>query len=126
MLRLGEECMSKSIKNLLYGITINKVSGDFNCSYNHLTSLEGSPEKIGGSFNCFNNNLTSLEGSPKEIGGDFRCSNNNLTSLEGSPKEIGGDFDCFNNPQLLKTYKSKDGIKKWIGENVEVGRGVDA
>jgi hypothetical protein len=27
-----------------------EVGGDFNCSYNDLTSLEGAPEKIGGTF----------------------------------------------------------------------------
>jgi hypothetical protein len=41
--------------------------GYFGCSYNQLTSLEGSPKEVGGSFDCSYNQLTSLEGSPKEL-----------------------------------------------------------
>jgi hypothetical protein len=97
-------------------LKFGRVSGDFNCSYNQLKSLEGSPREVGGKFNCNNNQLTTLEGGPKVVG-DFFCSNNKLTSLEGSPKEVyrfycsnnqltslegaprevGGDFFCKNN-----------------------------
>ena len=94
------------------------VKGNFNCSHNELTSLEGAPQEVGGWFNCLRNQLTSLEGAPKEVGEDFDCSFNQLTSLEGAPqkvgtyfdcgvnkltslegapKEVGGDFDCYNN-----------------------------
>ena len=46
--------------------------GNFNCSFNNLTSLEGAPEIVGGNFDCaFNKKLKSLEGCPKEVGGDF-------------------------------------------------------
>ena len=65
------------------------VKGDFFCSNNSLTSLEGAPRKVGGGFYCSNNSLTSLEGSPKKVGGNFFCHDNKLTSLEGLPKEIG-------------------------------------
>ena len=44
------------------------IKGDFFCSDNPLTSLEGSPEKVGGNFFCSDNQLTSLEGSPEKIG----------------------------------------------------------
>ncbi len=71
--------------------------GDFDCSYNKLTSIEGSPKEVGGGFYCDHNSLTSLEGCPKEVGGDFYCNDNSLTSLEGSPKEVGGHFDCHDN-----------------------------
>jgi len=78
-----------------------KVTVDFKCSYNKLTSLEGCPREVGGSFFCNNNDLTSLEGCPREVGGHFWCNNlNNLTSLEGSPKEVGIDFNCFWNKNL--------------------------
>ena len=115
-------------KNLL-GLTIDKKKiteqmpseqwpGDFDCSYNQLTSLEFCPKEVGGYFNCAGNQLTSLEFCPKEVdgyfycsfnqltslefcpkevGGDFYCSYNKLTSLEFCPKEVGGDFYCFNN-----------------------------
>ena len=73
------------------------VGGDFWCSYNKLTSLEGCPSRVGGDFWCSNNKLTSLEGCPSRVGGYFRCSNNKLTSLEGCPSHVGGDFWCSNN-----------------------------
>ena len=74
-----------------------KVSGDFKCSYNQLTSLEGAPNNVGGVFYCFDNKLTTLEGAPSSVGDYFNCSNNQLTSLEGAPNSVGGVFDCSNN-----------------------------
>lgn len=74
-----------------------KVSGNFDCSACHLTSLEGCPQEVGGFFNCSHNQLTSLEGCPREVGGSFSCNKNQLTSLEGCPQKIVGDFDCRNN-----------------------------
>ena len=73
------------------------VEGDFDCSYNSLTSLEGAPEKVDGYFDCVSNQLTSLEGAPEKVGGNFYCSYNSLTSLEGAPEKVGGDFYCSNN-----------------------------
>jgi hypothetical protein len=52
------------------------VEGSFDCSYNQLTSLEGSPKSVEGSFWCENNQLISLEGSPKTVGRHFYCNNN--------------------------------------------------
>ena len=79
------------------GVRFGRVKGDFDCTNNQLTSLEGAPEKVGGDFNCRNNQLTSLEGAPQEVGGDFYCDNNQLTTLEGAPREVGGYFSCENN-----------------------------
>jgi len=78
-------------------LKFNKVSDDFHCSCNHLTSLEGCPEEINGHFICSDNHLTSLKGCPKEIHGDFYCSYNKLTSLEGCPEKVDGDFYCSYN-----------------------------
>ena len=78
-------------------LRFKNVSGDFSCSYNQLTNLEGAPSEVGGSFQCYNNNLTSLEGAPSEVGGDFYCEDNNLTSLEWAPTSVGGDFYCEDN-----------------------------
>jgi hypothetical protein len=75
----------------------NKVNGDFYCSFNQLRSLEVAPKEVNGHFYCYNNQLTSLEGAPKEVNGDFNCSNNQLTSLKGAPKEVNGNFECFYN-----------------------------
>ena len=110
-------CLNKGISDFK-GIMFGKVSGDFDCSHNNLTSLEGCPKKVGESFYCNYNNLTSLEGGPKEVGGRFNCNHNkltslefgpervdvvfycsynNLTSLEGCPKEVGGTLQCSHN-----------------------------
>jgi hypothetical protein len=91
------------IKLIKIPLKFRNVSGNFDCSFNDLISLEGCPELVGGSFFCYNNNLTSLEGCPKSVGLNFWCSNNNLTSLEGCPKSIGGDFYCsYNNITSLE------------------------
>jgi hypothetical protein len=68
--------------------------------------------KISGNFNCSTNYLTTLKGAPREVGGDFYCRGNNLTSLRGSPREVGKDFDCRGNHQL----KSLDGIGNVHGQ----------
>jgi len=78
-------------------LKFNNVSGDFICSVNNLTTLEGCPQSVGGHFSCHYNKLTTLLGSPKSVGGDFHCGYNNLTTLEGSPKSIGGGFYCYDN-----------------------------
>jgi hypothetical protein len=78
-------------------LKFGRVTGDFFCYNNQLTSLEGCPTEIGGNFSCSYNQLTSLEGCPTEISGDFLCQYNQLTSLEGCPTEIGGNFYCHNN-----------------------------
>jgi hypothetical protein len=88
------------------------VGGNFDCSHNNLTSLEGCPEWVGSYFLCNNNNLTSLEGGPESVGGYFYCYYNNLTSLEGSPKSVGGDFDCSHN-----NLTSLEGSPKSVGGN---------
>jgi hypothetical protein len=93
-------------------LKFGRVTGDFRCYRNQLTSLEGCPTEIGGGFYCDNSLLTSLEGCPTEIRGAFDCSYNKLTSLEGCPTEIGGDFKCYSN-QLT----SLEGCPKEISGN---------
>jgi hypothetical protein len=95
-------------------LKFGRVTGNFWCSYNQLTSLEGCPTEIGGSFWCFDNLLTSLEGCPTEIGGSFLCYYNQLTSLEGCPTEIGGIFICYNN-----NLTSLKGATEYIEGGVE-------
>ena len=93
-------------------ILFNRVSGDFDCSYNRLTSLKGSPKWVGGFFDCEKNKLTSLEFSPDYVGGSFGCSNNDLTDLVGSPKEVGGDFFCSSNKRLYNPKGCSEKIGK--------------
>jgi len=85
------DCSHEGLKDFL-GVKFGKVSRNFNCSVNLLTSLAGAPQTVGGAFYCTNNMLTSLAGAPKTVGGGFSCSSNNLTSLAGAPQTIGGGF----------------------------------
>lgn len=117
--------------NDLKGVRFGKVTGNFWCSRNNLTSLAGCPQEVGGTFNCYGNELSTLDGSPKKvtstfdcsenelvslkgisgvIGGSFYCHRNNLTSLEGLPNDlkIGGDFDCSKNK--LKSFKGASNL----------------
>ena len=93
------------------------VGGDFTCSYNKLTSLKGAPEYVGGHFYCYNNNLTSLDGAPKYIEGDFYCNKNKLTSLEGAPKKVGGIFSCSGN-----NLTSLEGAPTYVGKHFNCSR----
>jgi hypothetical protein len=90
------DCSGKGLKDFL-GIRFGKVSGNFYCGDNQLTSLEGSPSEVRGGFGCGSNQLTTLEGSPSRVGGNFYCSYNQLTTLEGSPSEVSKNFYCSNN-----------------------------
>jgi len=89
----GFDCSDRGLEDFK-GVKFGKVSGDFGCSGNELTSLEGAPQEVDGDFGCSGNELTSLKGGPQKVGGDFSCSYNQLTSLKGAPQEVGGDFDC--------------------------------
>jgi hypothetical protein len=78
-------------------LKFGRVTGDFKCYSNQLTSLEGCPTEVGLNFYCRHNKLTSLEGCPKEISGSFWCDYNQLTSLKGCSREIGRNFYCYKN-----------------------------
>jgi len=93
-------------------VKFRNVSGDFDCSYNNLTSLVGGPETVGGNFYCEDNKLTSLLGSPEKVEGNFNCNYNKLTSLLGSPETVGGNFYCYDN-----NLTSLEGSTKMIGRD---------
>ena len=89
-------CSESRIKTLS-GVRFGRVSGNFICSSNELTSLEGAPQEVGVHFDCRNSQLTSLVGAPQKVGADFYCQNNQLTSLEGAPRKVGQSFSCWSN-----------------------------
>ena len=93
-----------NIKLNFLPIKFGKVVGNFDCSLNELTSLEGCPKEVRGDFNCSYNLLSSLKGCPKVVGGNFVCNSNKLTSLEGCPDEVGGDFLCYSNQLTIIDY----------------------
>lgn len=67
---------SKNLSEFPIYIQFNRIEGNFNCSYNHLTSLRGCPEYVSGFFTCADNKLESLEYCPKIVGGDICYYNN--------------------------------------------------
>ena len=80
------------------------VGNDFDCMANNLTSLEHGPANVlrpdgtyKGYYNCAYNDITNLVGSPEKIG-SFNCKGNKIVSLEGIPKVIYGYFDLNKNP----------------------------
>jgi hypothetical protein len=89
------DCYNNKLTTLENGP--QEVVGYFCCNYNQLTTLENGPQEVVGDFYCYNNKLTTLEGGPREVGGDFNCYSNKLITLEGSPQEVGGHFYCYNN-----------------------------
>jgi hypothetical protein len=90
------DCSYNSLTSL-QGVRFGVVTGGFHCGKNSLTSLKGAPQEVGEYFYCDNNSLTSLEGAPQEVGGNFWCFRNSLTSLEGAPQRVEGRFDCSDN-----------------------------
>ena len=91
------DCNGRGTIKTFRGVKFGKVSGDFYCRENKLTSLAGAPQEVGRNFDCSRNQLTSLEGAPQEVSGNFKCEKNQLTSLEGAPQKVGGIFRCLEN-----------------------------
>ena len=84
----------------LVGLVVTKIPVKFN--------------HVSGNFVCTYNNFTSLEGAPKTVGGDFWCHDTYLTSLEGAPKTVGGSFTCYNNKKtftLADVYDATESVK---------------
>jgi hypothetical protein len=77
-----------------------------------LTSLEYSPISVGGDFDCSYNELSSLGYYTKKVGGNFYCYANRLTSLEHFLTEVGGGFYSSSNklPDEITTVFDEDGI----------------
>lgn len=99
-------------KNLDYiPVKFNVVSGNFNCSHNHLTILKNCPEEVQG-FHCGYNRLTTLEFSPKIVTHYFYCHDNLLTTLKGAPQSVGERFHCSNNQLLNLEF-----CPKFVGES---------
>jgi hypothetical protein len=76
------------------------VDGHVDLSYKGLTTIPLQFGKVSMDFDCSGNKLTSLEGCPKELGygQDFNCSYNQLTSLKGCPISVCRSFKFDGNP----------------------------
>lgn len=76
-------------------LSMVSISGDFVCSHNPLTSLQGCPKSVGGDFVCEYTDIADLRGAPR-FAGSVYVSHNRLTSLRGAPMAYHSQniFDC--------------------------------
>ncbi len=82
------------------------VDGHFYCPRSGLKNLMGVRfGRVSVNFNCFDNQLTSLEGAPQRVGEDFYCYDNRLISLKGI-SFVGGLIGLGTNPiwDLISPY----------------------
>lgn len=94
-------------------LIFSKVSGDFKCSNNELTTLEGSPSMVGDGFDCHGNrNLCSLAGGPVSVGTSFHAYHTSLSNLSGGPTTVGGSYHCYYGKltTLVGAPKNIDGV----------------
>ena len=116
----------------LYGFRITelplkfgKVSGDFLCHNNKLTSLSGSPREVGGYFICSDNQLESLSGISKYISFGIYCENNKLRDVQGIKDGWRGTFYVEGNPvyEIFKLFPKErfDEVIEYLNE-YEVSR----
>ena len=106
-------------------LKFNKINGIFNCSWNKLTTLEGSPVEVNSSFFCNNNQLTSFEFAPKIIRGRFDCRRNNIKTFEYFPNYVKNNFHCDGNTiyQVWKLFE--DTTKIELLNNYDIFRDED-
>ncbi len=88
-------------------LKFNKVSGYFDCSSCFtLSTLEGSPNYVSGNFNCSWTWIESLEHCPLYIGGGLYAYHTKLKSLYGY--NMYDKLHCDNKEKLiLKDKRSK-------------------
>jgi hypothetical protein len=94
-------------------LNFNRVTGDFDCRLNRLTSLKGSPRWVGGDFNCNGNSLTNLEFSPEYVGGGFHCNRNDLTDNYCDIEIGGGFFTTLEQDGLIFDYSRATNYNEW-------------
>ena len=79
--------------------------GDVNLSNMKLKVIPPCFKTVNGNFRCSDNNLTTLEGSPQTVGGDFYCHDNKKDLLLSNKVNLSGKFinkkGCFNNESII-------------------------
>jgi hypothetical protein len=114
----------KSVKDLPRYPFEDPYDGNFSCSNNQLTSLEGCPQIVKGDFDCYNNKLQSLQYCPQIVEGNFYCSHNKLQSLQYCPQIVDGSFYVSANklPSLQNIHKyckQIDGIIRAVSNPIK-------
>lgn len=105
---VDNDVIIKNYKLTEIPIQFGKVTGDFRCDDNSITSLKGCPSEVFGNFTCKGNNLTSLEHSPIYVGMEYNCNRNKLITLKGCPDKIIEDFFCMYNELTTLEYGPKE------------------
>ena len=106
-------------------LKFNKVDGWFNCNFNMMKSLEGSPIEVNGDFNCVGNELTSFKFAPRIIRGDFYCSSNYIKTFEYFPSFVKEWFYCNDNPIYEVWYLFHDTSKIELLNDFDIFRDED-
>ena len=118
------DCFNKELADFK-GINFGKINGDFNCSYNNLTSLEGCPKEVGEVFYLVSNEGVSPEilklifSKMKVIKSDYKTVLKSLwkgISIEDKILLYTPDLDWVEEPEASKLAKLKkySNIKKMI------------
>lgn len=89
-------------------IKFNNVTGNFDCSYNNLTSLKNCPKKVGGNFDCTGNDINLEEVSVENYKGLFLYNENENNKLLNAK--------CLSESKLLNENNIKDEIQKLESE----------
>ena len=84
------------------------VNGNVDLSGRGLTKLPLKFRNVTGDFYCSYNQLTTIEGAPKSVSGKFGCDNNQLVNLDFAPS--CQSLSCFDNP--IHKWWSKIDISK--------------
>ena len=105
---------NKQIVKLTEEFIWGEVTGDFNCDFCNIKTLEGAPETVGGFFDCSScKNLKTLKGAPKKVDGTFSCSYcDSIQSLVGGPDIVGERFFCTS----CKNLKTLKGAPGYVGK----------
>lgn len=90
---LRKSYSTKKARKIL--VKFGKITGNFDCSFCLLLTLDGAPQSVK-DFNCSHNNLKDLLCSPQVVTGNFACNSNKGISLEGAPPKVDGNFEASN------------------------------
>lgn len=89
-------------------IQFNRIDNNFICFGIGLTSLRGCPNFVSGEFDCSFNDIESLEGGPVSAR-YYICNDNRLKSLKGGPKK--SEFINIDNNLLESLADLPDNIQ---------------
>lgn len=107
-------------QNMFYKLTdyeIRNIHGDFNVRNLKLKNLKNCPNYVEGEFDCGWNDIETLEGSPRYVGYFTGDNCTKLKSFKGCPEEIRGDFWMRNSTIHME---STEFFPKKIGGNINL------